>query len=606
MCFTVQMNYSRLKKSLIGIICIIISACHGNSSLPAIPGNVLATAGDGQITLSWDPVADATSFNLYWSTNSGVTKINGNKISVVSSPLKHTGLVNTTQYYYVITALNANGESAISIEITATAIDGSGTFDPFFTDQWHLQNTEQDGGTLSEDTNVPAVWSMGFRGEGIRIAIVDEDLEIAHEDLNTNIATGLSYNYIDGLTDPRCPAIAITCGHGTAVAGLVAARDFNDLGLRGAAPRANIVGYNLLQSRNISNEADAMIRDVTNIHISNNSWGAPDNADLHATPTLWRDAITTGLSTGRNGLGTIYVWAGGNGGLADDNSNYDGYANHRGINAICAVDDNGMRADYSESGANLRICAPSRGTTNSGHGISTTDRTGALGLNISGIGNYTNLSYSKIFTGTSAATPIVAGITALLLQANPGLGWRDVQLILTQTARQNDPTHPDWNQNGAGHWINHDYGFGVVDAGAAVSAALSWANVSPEITHTQSSSPALSIPDNDITGVSDTMTISSSEITSIEFIEITFSASNHSFAGDLEVILTNETTGTISRLSGVHSCPGVICTAYDGWVFGSVRHLGEAADGQWTLSVTDLAAVDVGTFQTWTLKFFGR
>ena len=600
-----------LIKLFFSTILVFITACGGGSSSkvnpPAVPTNLVASAGDGQITLSWNPVPDTTSFNLYWSTESGVDRTNGNKISDVSSPFTHSGLVIFTQYYHVVTAVNDSGESLESIEVATTTIDGSGTLDPLFSDQWHLQNTGQEGGTPGQDTNVSPVWSMGFKGEAIRIAIVDEDLEIEHEDLKNNIASGLSHNYLDGLTDPKCPENSITCGHGTAVAGLLAARDLNDLGVSGMAPRANIVGYNMLQSRNISNEADAMIRNVVDIHISNNSWGAPDNSDLHASPVLWRDAITTGLSTGRSGLGTIYVWAGGNGALAGDNSNYDGYANHRGINAICAVDDKGKRSEYSEPGANLLICAPSRDMANSGHGISTIDRTGAAGFNINGSGgNYANFNYSRNFTGTSAATPIVAGAIALVLQANPALGWRDVQLILAQTARKNDPTHLDWIQNGAGRWINHDYGFGVIDTAAAVTAAQSWSNVESVNTFTQASTPQLLIPDNTADGVTDSMTIIGSGIAEIEFIEIVFNATDHSFSGDLEITLINETTGTTSILSTKHNCPGLTCTAYNSWVFGSLRHLGEAVNGQWTLSVADLAAVDEGTFQSWSLKFYGR
>ena len=84
-----------------------------------------------------------------------------------------------------------------------------------------------------------------------------------------------------------------------------------------------------------------------------------------------------------------------------------------------------------------------------------------------------------------------------MLQANPALGWRDVRLILAQTARKNDPSHPDWVTNGAGHDINHSYGFGMVDAGAAVTAALGWSNVGAEATHQASASPSLAIPDDD-------------------------------------------------------------------------------------------------------------
>jgi len=600
-------------RALLSLLCLYLVACGGGggggggaagaANVPAAPKNVVATPGDGRNTLSWDPVPGAASFNLIWSTTAGVTKSNGSdggKITGVTSPQSHTGLVNGTTYFYVVTAVNASGESVESTEVSTTPQDGPGSFDPFFSDQWHILNTGQEGGTTGEDLNVTPVWSMAFRGEGIRIAVIDDGLEISHEDLATNIATGLSHNYLDGSTDPA------TGKHGTAVAGVIAARDFNDLGLRGVAPRANLVGYNLVQALTVSNEADAMTRDMVNVHVSNNSWGAPDDADLHATSLPWRNAITTGLNQGRNGLGVLYVWAAGNGGQIDDNSNYDGYANHHGVVAVCAVDDDGNHAVYSEAGANLWVCASSRSGVNTGHGISTTDNAGSEGFNVSGIPNYTNLGYSKLFTGTSAAAPAVSGVIALLLQANPALGWRDVRLLLAQTARKNDPAHPDWVTNGAGHEINHVYGFGMVDASAAVTAALGWSNVGAEAIHQAAASPSLAIPDDDAAGVSDTLTVAGSGLSNIEYIEITFSAADHTFAGDLEITLTNNTTGTVSRLAEVHSCPGLACTPHNGWVFGSARHLGEAADGNWTLTVADKVPLDVGTFQSWGLKFYGR
>ena len=113
-------------------------------------------------------------------------------------------------------------------------------------------------------------------------------------------------------------------------------------------------------------------------------------------------------------------------------------------------------------------------------------------------------------------------------------------------------------------------------------------------------------PDDDAAGVSDTLTVAGSGLSNIEYIEITFSAADHTFAGDLEITLTNNTTGTVSRLAEVHSCPGLACTPHNGWVFGSARHLGEAADGNWILTVADKVPLDVGTFQSWGLKFYGR
>jgi kexin len=292
--------------------------------------------------------------------------------------------------------------------------------------------------------------------------------------------------------------------------------------------------------------------------------------------------------------------------LANDNSNYDGYANNRGVMAVCAVGDDGQRALYSEAGANLWVCAPSQEIASGGHGISTTDETGTKGYNTGTLPDYADLNYTKTFSGTSGAAPQVSGVAALMLQANPNLGWRDVRLILAQTARQSDVSDTDWTTNGAGVWINHKYGFGVVDAQAAVTAASAWSNVGPQVIHeTPAGSPQQAIPDNDPAGVSHTMDVTGSGITSIEFIEVTFTAADHPFPGDLEVVLTNVATGTVSRLAEARDC--LNCTTpYDAWVFGSVRHLGETVDGAWILTVADRVAADTGTFQSWSLRFYGR
>jgi len=91
-----------------------------------IPQNVTATAGDRLVTVTWSPVSGATSYNLYWSTTSSVTKITGTKIEGVSSPYGHdSGLTNGTTYYYVVTAVGPDGESAESSEVSATPTEGT-------------------------------------------------------------------------------------------------------------------------------------------------------------------------------------------------------------------------------------------------------------------------------------------------------------------------------------------------------------------------------------------------------------------------------------------------------------------------------------------------
>lgn len=612
-------NTSRLLFSALWIV-LTLSACggRGGGAAPtplAAPASVSATAGDGNNVISWTAVSGATSYNIYWSTTAGVNKANGTKITFAVSPRVHSGLANGTAYYYVVTTVSATGESVESAQVNATPIAGA---DPLYTDQWHLKNTGQTGatgvaGTAGQDLNVEPVWLAATprKGTGVRIAVVDDGLEIAHEDLTANVAAGLSWDYVGSDTDPDSG----THAHGTSVAGIAAARDLNGLGGRGVAPRANMVGYNLLQAFTTINEADAMTRGSPNVHISTNSWGPPDGlGTLDAPDSTWRAAINTGLTNGRVGLGTIYTWAAGNGGTVIsgcptgcDNSNYDGYANNRGVIAVAAVNDRGIKSSYSESGANLWVSAPG-GEFCSTHTITTTDRTGGVeGYNTAATtSDYANKNYTRCMNGTSAATPGAAGAIALMLEANPALGWRDVRLILAQSARKNDPTDAGWTLSSTtpAYNFNHKYGFGVIDAQAAVTLASGWTNVGAEVILTTAlASPNLAIPDNNATGVSNTINVTGSGIANIEFIEITFSAADHTYSGDLEVTLTSP-AGTISRLAELHGCAG--CTAYSSWVFGSARHLGEAANGNWTLTVKDLAVVDTGNFQSWLLKFYGR
>jgi len=89
-------------------------------SVPSAPTGVTATAGNGQVSVSWSSVSGATSYNIYWSTTSGVTKTTGTKLTGTTSPYTHTGLTNGTTYYYVVTAENSAGQSTESSEVSET------------------------------------------------------------------------------------------------------------------------------------------------------------------------------------------------------------------------------------------------------------------------------------------------------------------------------------------------------------------------------------------------------------------------------------------------------------------------------------------------------
>lgn len=91
-------------------------------TVPSAPTGVSAAGGTRQATISWPAVTGATSYNLYWSTRSGVTTASGTKIAGATSPAVQTGLSDSTIYYYIVTAVNGVGESAASVQVAATTL----------------------------------------------------------------------------------------------------------------------------------------------------------------------------------------------------------------------------------------------------------------------------------------------------------------------------------------------------------------------------------------------------------------------------------------------------------------------------------------------------
>src|SRR6185436_3280548 len=157
-------------------------------------------------------------------------------------------------------------------------------------------------------------------------------------------------------------------------------------------------------------------------------------------------ALAAGTTTGRQGRGTIYVWASGNGAGCFEDINYDGYANSIYVLPIGAVTDQGLHAPYSESGACLVGCVPSGSPGR--QGLTTTDLVGNDGFNRPGAsGEISDRNYTQLFAGTSAAAPVASGMVALLLQARPALNWRDVKEILLRSSTRLQPTDPIWRTN---------------------------------------------------------------------------------------------------------------------------------------------------------------
>jgi hypothetical protein len=462
--------------------------------------------------------------------------------------------------------------------------------DAFINNQWHLKFNNQSGALSGTDVNIESVWNYPalssapntWRGGGIRIGIVDDGLQTAHPDLVTNVDT---INDFDWNNNDDNPNPGTGDDHGTACAGNAAARGNNSLGVSGTAPEATLVGMRLIAARTTdAQEASAMSHLNNIIQVKSNSWGPDDDGTTVAGPgTLTKQALEDAARLGRGGLGTIILWAGGNGGDVGDNSNYDGYANSIYTIAVGAYDSRNRRAYYSEPGANLIAVAPSNGASPA-LGITTVDRSGSVGYNTgSTSGEISDGNYTQTFGGTSSATPTMSGIVADLLQSKPTLGWRDVQEILIRSAKKVNPTNSGWANNGAGFHFHHDYGAGLVDAAAAITLASTWTNLAAAATPVVSSQTGLSvaIPNNNATGITRSFDLSASNLR-VEQVTLAVNI-NHNSSGDLAITLTSP-TGMVSRLSEGHNDPN---NHFNGWTFMSTRHWGENSAGTWTLRIVD-------------------
>ena len=504
--------------------------------------------------------------------------------------LKVTGRGGTETGRYTVRAIR-EGSYTYFINRCSNISGSSGINDPLYGCQWHLNNDDQFRNSAGQDIRVEEVWPT-YTGDGINVAVVDDGMHYRHEDLAANVLTSFNHNYDPDLTD----IYSYFEDHGTAVAGLIAAED-NSLGMRGVAPEATIYGYNYLVEQSDANEADAMSRNSATTAISNNSWGPGDYGRPQQATEIWEIAVRDGVTNGYDGKGVVYVWAAGNGADRDDRSNLDEYSSFFAVTAVCAVGHDDKRSSYSEPGSNLWVCGPSSSGRAGQPGIATTDN-----------GN----RYRGRFGGTSAAAPIVSGVAALVREANNALTWRDVKLILAASARKNDPDNTGWQQGALKYGSttdrynhNDEYGFGMVDAKAAVDLAAGWSNV-PDLREATSESAAinLSIPDAPSSGSSRTVSTSLTidpyaEFT--EFVEINTDFSHSSFR-DLTVELVSP-SGAVSVLTTSADVEGRLTSSFR---FGSARHVGENAAGEWTLRIRDLQRGSTGRLNSWGITVYGH
>ncbi|KAI1259978.1 peptidase S8/S53 domain-containing protein [Xylariaceae sp. FL1019] len=459
--------------------------------------------------------------------------------------------------------------------------------DPIFTEQWHLFNPMQVG----HDVNVTDVWLSGVTGKNATVAIVDDGLDLNSRDLKPNYYSFGSWDFNDQRPEPK-PTLSDD-RHGTRCAGEVSAAK-NDVCGIGVAYDSNIAGIRILSAPiSDADEAAALNYDFQHNQIYSCSWGPPDDGkSMDAPGILIKKAMLNAVQKGRGGLGSIYVFASGNGAASEDNCNFDGYTNSIYSITVGAIDRQGIHPYYSEKCSAQLVVTYSSG---SGDSIHTTD----VGENKCADGH----------GGTSAAAPLAAGIFALALEIRPDLSWRDMQYIALMSAVPVDLDTTEWQDTSIGKKFSHTFGYGKVDTWALVETARTWKNVKPQAWYY---SPWLhvkkEIPQGD-KGLSVTFEVTQdmlkeANLARLEHVTVTMNV-EHSRRGDLSVDLISP-DNVISHISATRK-GDTADTGYDDWTFMSVAHWGELGVGKWTLIIRDTEVNDFqGKFIDWHLKLWGE
>ena len=318
-------------------------------------------------------------------------------------------------------------------------------------------------------------------------------------------------------------------------------------------------------------------------------------------PKVGIDALEQGITQGRNGKGTVFVFASGNAFKKGDDVNFSGWINSRYTISVGAVDKQGLHADFSTPGAALLVSAPSGGARDVGHILT------------AGVGVETCADSGQ---GTSFSTPVVSGVIALMLEARPSLTWRDVQGILAQTSKSvpNDTEDLTKTTNGAGFWHSEWYGFGIIDAKAAVEAAIDWNLFTTEL-QAIGSSPIENAVLSDSNGNEFISTIQL-DPTGDQYPENFIAEStvvlldlSHYNRGDLEIELTSP-SGTSSTLHPGKRPENNQINSNERWKLMTVRNWGESPTGNWQLRVRDLVDREGSTnnnvFRGWQIIVYGR
>ena len=453
--------------------------------------------------------------------------------------------------------------------------------------------------------------------------------------------------------DSRYPVNPPTTGsanrrqsHGTAVSGIIVAQH-NGQNAVGIAPQSQWIP-NAGSNTNFSLETRRLA------DIINNSWGSSSSRGIRVpTPTAlqrWENSwsvtvdhpaisqLVNSAGNGRNRGGNV-LW---------QNTNNRMYNNHREVISVGATTQAGDVEFYSTPGPGVLISAPVNTTTAAGGRTLTSDVTDDTASNTDNRG-YADGNTTALFWGTSSSAPMVSGTIALMLEANPSLTRRDIQHILVQTAQKNrltdsdldgeldgvipggttelrnsfianantdgliapDPYNTGWFQNSADHWVSDSFGFGIVDAGAAVEAAANWSPVDPE-RHVQSetmhANESFTIPQGQLGDLESLTTAGFWQINTnlkVEWAEVSLEL-NAPDLTELMVVLVSP-SGTRSVLLGPGGTTPTSFNDTAARAMVSNQFWDENANGRWALEVLDVNnnAINNATIENVKLNLYG-
>jgi len=498
--------------------------------------------------------------------------------------------------------------------------------DSLFQMQWYLHH---DGGIqLANDAHVDIkkAWDITLGDRSVTVAIADDSVDLDHRDFLApdKIVAPRDFKGFDFNPSPE----EATDNHGTSCAGVAVAEE-NGEGVVGAAPDCSLMPIRTTGILD-DNSIETLFSWATEqgAAVMSNSWGP--SSVYFPLSIRQEQAISLAAREGRQGKGMVICFAAGNanrpvngtieeqgwpdGVLAGSVQWFNGYAAHPDVMAISACTSLNRKAAYSSWGDEISVCAPSnnthpvfgRGYTYPrisggfpGRGITTTDRVGPLG--------YSSSDYTSNFGGTSSACPLVAGIAALVISANPALSAKAVREILEQTADKitDNSTDPQlgiafgtYDNNGHSRW----FGYGKVNAFKAVTEAVRRKGTPVEDTKVLrlESSPATLIPDNNEAGIVDEILVADNG--TLQSLEVELKIT-HTYIGDLQVelrspagdriFLHNRNGGSSNNLQKIYSAENM--PALNSLV-------GKGIKGNWQLFVRDRAAQDIGRLDRWAIK----